>query len=89
MTPEIGCDTQSMTIRAVRYVNDKPAVSHIGFMTDIGMEIRCDSAECPIAYRLDYTPNETNLDVGKLRREATAKVNKSHPDHPDVIVLKG
>ena len=52
------------------------------------MEIRCDFADCPPAYRLDYTAIETNLDVGKLRREATAKVNSSHPDHPDVIVLK-
>ena len=77
-----------MTIRVVRYINDKPRVSHIGFMTDIGMSIRCDFADCPASYRLDYTPSETSLDVGKLRKEATAKVNGSHPDHPDVIVLK-
>jgi len=77
-----------MTIRAVRYVNGKPVVSHTGFLTDMIMEIQCFFPECPAVYRIDYSSTEIHIDVGKLRRDATGKVNRSHPEHPDVIVIK-
>ena len=77
-----------MTIRAVRHINHRPAADQSGFITDIGMEIGCYSPECSTAYRIDYTTTETKFDLGKLRKQATAKVNETHPRHPDVIVLK-
>ena len=77
-----------MTVRAVRYGNKEPVVNQNGFITDISMEIRCYSTECSTAYRIDYTTTEAKIDVGELRKVATAKVNATHPHHPDVILLK-
>ena len=75
-----------MTIRAIRHIKGESAASQSGFMTDL--EIRCPIAGCSVAYSIDYTPEETAISVGELRTKATPKVTGSHPDHPDVIILK-